>query len=116
MKIVIFSGTTEGRLLSRLLAEKGADVTVCVATEYGEVLLGDHPDVEVCAGRMDAAQMEDMLRREAFALVIDATHPYADVVTENIAAACESAHVEYLRLLRPSDSEDADGIFVENML
>ena len=35
MKIVIFSGTTEGRALSRLLAEQGAEVTVCVATEYG---------------------------------------------------------------------------------
>ena len=112
--ICIFAGTSEGRRLVELLCGRGLHMTVCVATEYGEVLLGDHPDVEVCAGRMDAAQMEDMLRREAFALVIDATHPYADVVTENIAAACESAHVEYLRLLRPSDSEDADGIFVEN--
>ena len=35
MKIVIFSGTTEGRELSKLLAEAGVSVTVCVATEYG---------------------------------------------------------------------------------
>ena len=32
MRIVIFSGTTEGRELSRKLAALGAEVTVCVAT------------------------------------------------------------------------------------
>ena len=35
MKFVIFSGTTEGRKLSALLAEAGAEVTVCVASAYG---------------------------------------------------------------------------------
>ena len=32
MRIVIFSGTTEGRLLSGALAELGAEVLVSVAT------------------------------------------------------------------------------------
>ena len=35
MRFVIFSGTTEGRKLSALLAEAGANVTVCVASDYG---------------------------------------------------------------------------------
>ena len=35
MKAVIFSGTTEGRTLSRAVAALGADVTVCVATDLG---------------------------------------------------------------------------------
>ena len=32
MKIVVFSGTTEGRLFSRQLAAQGAEVLVSVAT------------------------------------------------------------------------------------
>ena len=38
MRIVLFSGTTEGRQLAQALAEAGALVTVCVATAYGQDL------------------------------------------------------------------------------
>lgn len=113
-KICIFAGTSEGRKLVERLCGRGLQMTVCVATEYGEVLLGEHPDVEIRAGRMDQTQMEAMLRGGGFDLVVDATHPYADKVTENIAAACRNTGVEYLRLLRDSNSDDSDGIFIEN--
>lgn len=113
-KICIFAGTSEGRQLVERLSGRGLQMTVCVATEYGEVLLGEHADVEIRAGRMDQAQMETMLRQMNFAAVIDATHPYADKVTENIASACRNCAVDYVRLLRSSDSENSDGVFVEN--
>lgn len=113
-KICIFAGTSEGRKLLERLCGRGLQMTVCVATEYGEVLLGEHPDVKIRAGRMDQNQMEEMLRGGGFDLVVDATHPYADKVTENIAAACRNTGVEYLRLLRSSNSNDSDGIFIEN--
>ena len=112
--ICIFAGTSEGRALVERLSGRGLRMVVCVATEYGEVLLGAHPDAEIRAGRMDEKQIEAMLNSEGFALVVDATHPYADKVTENIAAACSAAEVEYLRLLRGSVSDDSDGVFVEN--
>ena len=112
--ICIFAGTTEGRRLIERLAGRGVDVTACVATEYGEVLLGEHPGVSVRSGRMDAAQMSMLFQRERFDLVVDATHPYAAAATENIEAACAEAQVEYLRLLRDSDFGDADGVFVRD--
>ena len=37
-KILIFAGTTEGRKLSEHLCERGIEHTVCVATEYGEIV------------------------------------------------------------------------------
>ena len=113
-KICIFAGTSEGRKLLERLCGRGLQMIVCVATEYGEVLLGEHPDVKIRAGRMDQNQMEEMLRGGGFDLVVDATHPYADKVTENIAAACQNTGAEYLRLLRGSNSGDSDGIFMEN--
>ena len=113
-EICIFAGTSEGRKLVERLCGRGLKMTVCVATEYGEILLGEHPDVQIRAGRMDQKQMEAMLRSGDFDLAVDATHPYADKVTENIAAACQNTGVEYLRLLRGSDSADSDGIFLED--
>ena len=86
MKVVLFGGTTEGRTLSGVLAALGAQVTVCVATDYGRQEQGTCAGVVVRAGRLEAAEMEEVLRGAA--LCVDATHPYAMRAGENIAAAC----------------------------
>ena len=103
MRAVIFSGTTEGRELSRLLAQMGAEVTVCVATAYGLKEQGTCEGVTVLAGRRDAAEMAELLQGKQ--LCVDATHPYAVEVTRHIRAACEQTGVPYCRLLRPEGSE-----------
>ena len=98
MKIVIFSGTTEGRLLSHLLAEKGAEVTVCVATEYGCEEQGEAPGITVLTGRKTVEEMVELLRGSD--LCVDATHPYAVEVTKSVRRACGEAGVPCRRLLR----------------
>lgn len=97
-KFVIFSGTTEGRRLSHTLARLGGAVTVCVATEYGREEQGDAPGIAVCFGRMDEAEMRKAVSDAA--VCVDATHPYAVQVSQNIRAACEREHIPLLRLLR----------------
>ena len=98
MNVLIFSGTADGRRLSRHLADRGAKVTVCVATAYGSEEQGEYAGIRVLTGRRDAEQMRALL--PGFALCIDATHPYALRVSENLRAACASAGVPYRRLLR----------------
>ena len=114
-KICVFAGTSEGRELIEALTGRGAAITACVATEYGEVLLGHRSDVRILAGRMNMEEMTALLRAEAFDAVVDATHPYADVVTQNIAAACREVGATYLRLLRGSSMSDQDGAFVPDV-
>ena len=70
----------------RLLAE-GVLCTVCVATEYGSEVMEPHPLLTVHVGRMNRAEMVDMMGGEVYACVIDATHPHAQKVTEEIRAA-----------------------------
>lgn len=97
-KLCIFAGTADGRLLVQRLAGQ-AEILACAATEYGGELL-EIPGVEVSAQRLDEAQMEALFRERRFDCVVDATHPYAPIVTENIRAACEKTETDYLRLLR----------------
>lgn len=113
-KLCVFAGTGEGRELIDRLSGRGARITACVATEYGEAILGGHADVEVCHGRMDRAEMADFLRRGKFDAVIDATHPYAAQATENIASACREAGAPCMRLARASGATEADGVFVKD--
>ena len=112
MRIVIFSGTTEGRELSRKLAALGAEVTVCVATELGAEEQGVAEGVAVHTGRLDAAGMTALLRDSV--LCVDATHPYATEATCNIRAAAAAAGVEYRRLLRPAGALPAGCVVLQS--
>lgn len=127
-KIVIFAGTTEGRRLSEILADAGIAHTVCVATEYGEIVMREQTDAEAARtkeqpfvslhrGRMDREQMEEFLRNEGYEIVVDATHPYARVVTENLRGAVAALQTSekkaqfpiYLRLEREiSETPEAE--------
>ncbi|MCR5674115.1 MAG: precorrin-6A reductase [Lachnospiraceae bacterium] len=112
-KIIIFSGTTEGRMLSEKLAEKGIPHTVCVATDYGREVMREAPCVQLHVGRMDAGEMIGFLRAQGAGktdLLIDATHPYAAEVSENIRNAAEETGCGYRRVLR--SRTDPDGVRV----
>lgn len=98
MKIVVFSGTTEGRLFSRQLAAQGAEVLVSVATPLGAEEQGHLRGVTVHCGRLTPEEMATLL--QGAALCVDATHPYAVDATKNIRSACKIACIEYHRLLR----------------
>lgn len=112
MRIVIFSGTTEGKNLSCELADLGVPVLVCVATEYGKTDQGEHPGVQVQAGRLDVGDMAQLLAPQT--LCIDATHPYATQVTANIRAAAKQAGAVYKRLLRQPSPLPEDCLVVRD--
>lgn len=108
--ILIFAGTTEGRQLAEYAVKKGIPCIVSAATEYGEELLENDlqlrkekhkkSELRVIHGRMDQQEMEAFFEKEQVGLVIDATHPFAVIVTENIQRACKNSGIEYLRCLR----------------
>ena len=108
MKIFVFGGTTEGRVLAQRLTELGHEVTVSVATELGAEVLGDFSDILI--GRLEPPAMERLL--QAYALCIDATHPYAVEVTKNIQAACEATGTPLRRLLRQESATEPGWVTV----
>ena len=76
---------------------------VYVATAYGASLLPAGPGITVHVGRLDAAEMTALFENaSAPLLVIDATHPYAAVVSENILSACAATGVRCIRVERES--------------
>lgn len=113
MNLLIFAGTTEGRMLSEQLASLGISVSVSVATEYGKQLLPKSDNISVLSGRMTQEQMEQTIKTNHFDCVVDATHPYAVEVTQNIKQACAQQKVTYLRLRRKSELWE-DGIVVNS--
>ena len=105
-QILIFGGTTEGRMAAERLLAEGVLCTVCVATEYGSEVMEPHPLLTVHVGRMNRAEMVDMMGGEVYACVIDATHPHAQKVTEEIRVACRKTRMPYLRVERDLYNND----------
>jgi len=99
----VFAGTSDGNALARKLAAQGHQVVVSTATEYGgELALQDCPGVTVWAGRQGVeARKQALLRHEARALV-DATHPYATLMSQQLMGLSQSLGIPYLRYERPS--------------
>lgn len=112
--LLLFGGTTEGRILAGQAAALGYAVTLCVATEYGrEVLPPDSGQITVKTGRLDLAAMTALMQVVHFACVVDATHPYAVVVSQNILAAAKTMQLPYFRLLR-EQGDCADCCYAES--
>lgn len=110
-KVVIFGGTTEGRLLYDCCVENNIPAAVYVATGYGEQVLDrTHEQLQtVHEGRLGLEEMKEALFRDAPQLVLDATHPYAYLVTENIKKACEAIDIPYYRIIR-GQKEEAESL------
>ena len=112
-KVIIFGGTTEGRELARILADRGALVTVSVATELGEEMLRDISAEEepghfrTLVGRLNVEEMQGIIRE--FDICYDATHPYAVEVTANLREACGKTGTRYIRVIRKeAESSELD--------
>ena len=111
--ILLFGGTTEGRELAAYFCEKKHPTILCVATEYGREALGDLVQCEsldVRVGRLGEDAIEELIVKEQVALVVDATHPYAEVVTEFLTRACARQNVRRIRCLRPVSQEPESGV------
>lgn len=102
MRILLFGGTTEGRELALWLREQGVDELTCVASEYGSELLP--AGIPCHVGRLDQQAMEELMA-QGFTHVVDATHPYARIVTETVTAAAQAQGLPLIRLVRDGDVE-----------
>lgn len=99
--ILIFAGTTEGRILAKILDSNKIKCHVCVATEYGSQMIKSTDYITVHEGRLDGDAMNKLYRDTGSDIVVDATHPYANIVTETIKDSIQGTDVKYIRLKRP---------------
>lgn len=114
--IIIFSGTTEGRKLSEKLAKAQIPHMVSVATDYGELVMTESPLVTIQNGRLSQEEMYRLLLEADIQIVVDATHPYATVVTKTILDCVASLKKQnrdiiYLRLEREIKTEGNKHVF-----
>ena len=113
-KILIFGGTTEGRRLAQIFAKNGIETELCVASEYGEKLMefsdfeeltaNENSLLKIKTGRISKSEMENLCKN-GYSAVVDATHPFAAVVTDYIRQVFP-AEIPVIRLERELSHAD----------
>jgi len=101
MRILILGGTTEARRLAEAVAKRsGFDATLSLAGRTDRPLPLPLP---VRTGGFGGAEgLAAHLREMGTDAVVDATHPFAERISANAAAACAAAGVPLCRIARPA--------------
>lgn len=98
--VLVLGGTTEGRAAAAAL--DGLPGLRVVSSLAGAVRSPSLPAGEVRVGGFGGATgLAAWLRDERVAAVLDATHPFADGITANAAAACAATGTRLVVLRRP---------------
>jgi precorrin-6x reductase len=99
----VFSGTSDGNALANELAQQGYPVVVSTATEYGGEVAAQHcPGVSIWAGHQGVEAQKQALSQNQAKVIVDATHPYAKLISKQLMGLSKSLNIPYLRFERPS--------------
>lgn len=116
-EILLFGGTVEGRTLAEFFDKNKIPTFVCVTTEYGEQLLPESKYIRTSTKALNELEMKALIEKNSFDMVIDATHPFAVVASENIRNVCDEMQLEYVRVLRGNDyKRDNNCVWVNDYL
>ena len=101
MRVLILGGTTEAFGLAHLLAaDPRFETTLSLAGRTSK------PRTQPVRTRVGGFGGPDglaaWLQQEAIAVVIDATHPYADQISSNAVTACEKLAIPLATIMRPA--------------
>ncbi|SNV68563.1 precorrin-6A reductase [Veillonella rodentium] len=98
--IWVIAGTLDGRTLAVDIQERtGEDVLVTVVSQYGAELAA-HKGITVHTGRLDQQAMQNLIAEHDVRLLIDASHPYAAIVTSTAQDAAKAMDIPFVRFER----------------
>ncbi|WDZ94392.1 precorrin-3B C(17)-methyltransferase [Herbaspirillum sp. WKF16] len=100
----VFSGTGDGNALAAELAAAGQRVVISAATGYGgELARRDCPGAFVWAGRQGVEARRQALRAAGARVLVDATHPFATQMSQQLIELSQELGIPYLRYERSSE-------------
>ena len=98
--IWVIAGTLDGRTLAVDIQERtGEEVLVTVVSQYGAELAA-HEGITVHTGRLDQEAMQQLIKEHNVRLLIDASHPYAAIVTATAQDAAKAVGIPFVRFER----------------
>ncbi len=103
--ILVFGGTTEGRIAAKVLDESGAAYFYSTRGNLQDIQLAHGVHV---MGTMELPEMEAFCREHGIRLLVDASHPFAQALHRNVvelAGRIGVPMVRYDRIYPPHDGD-----------
>jgi cobalt-factor III methyltransferase len=99
----VFSGTGDGNQLAAELSGRGYRLIVSTASDYGAEIASDAlSGVEVRSGRLGVAARRSQLQVSGAVAIVDATHPFAIEISDQLVELAAELSIPYIRYERPA--------------
>ena len=95
--ILILGGTTEGRAAVRVIEQAGKTYYYSTKSDRQEIVC---PNGVRLTGGMDSEEMVSFCREKEIKLVIDAAHPFASILHQNVSIVSKQLEIPVIRLER----------------
>ncbi|NLI13018.1 precorrin-6A reductase [Pelotomaculum propionicicum] len=106
--ILLVGGTSEAVAIARLLDQAAEPYIMTVATEYGYREASAKVAGQVLKGPFNDSTFGRLLAEYPVSVVVDAAHPFAVALRNELSAAAAEAGIRLVRLERPTNSYGAE--------
>ena len=109
--ILVFGGTTEGRITAEALEKAGA--TYYYSTKTGEQDVSLHHGEHI-NGAMDAEAMKAFVDKHGIRLIVDAAHPFASHLHQTVVYVASEKQIPIIRYERIYPPRDPDITWIDD--
>lgn len=103
MKIFLLGGTKDStNIIEHVKKNYDAHILTTTTTEYGARLARDAGSDDTIARPLLKDEIEEILADGEFDILIDATHPFAEHITQTSATIAKETKIPYIRFERPT--------------
>lgn len=103
MKIFLLGGTKDSiNIIKHLKNKYDCHILTTTTTEYGAKLAKEGGSDDTIARPLLKDEIKEILIKENFDLLIDATHPFAEHITQTSVSLAHELNISYIRFERPA--------------
>jgi len=123
----ILSGTSDGPVIANMLLELNYSVFASVLTYKAGQAYIENPKLHIITGKLNNKdQIINFINKNKITCVVDATHPFAVIISKNLNNACKEINIPLLLFERKSlmnntnnfyyidDLKDINNVEIEN--
>lgn len=107
-RLWLIGGTSESAAIAEAIAKEQLPCTITVTTPTAKSLYPESPTLRIRVGSIDCLQLGQFCIQEQIVAVVDATHPYATVISQGAITVATARQIPYLRYERPMGIEDSE--------
>lgn len=109
--IIVFGGTTEGKKVASLLNKAGKKFFYSTKRD---IPCDDLENAEHIHGVLDVESMHSFCKENGVKLIVDAAHPFAEMLHDTIATVSDSLNLPVVRYERKYQEREDDMLWLES--